>query len=77
MFKLKTTLLPSISKAVITIVKEISEYYSATKQFAEKLKVSGDKDKLRKSFDSFSRNLSWFIGMTAYKLIKVKDVEKD
>jgi len=58
-------------------VKEISAYYSVTKKFEEKLALSAEKDKLRKSFDSFSRNLSWFIGMTAYKLIKVKEVEKD
>ena len=58
-------------------MQEISHYYSLTKKFAEKLTLAEEKDKLRKSFDSFSRNLSWFIGMTAYKLIKVKEVEKD
>ena len=31
------------------------------------------KDRLKTFVDQFSRSLSWFIGMTAYKLIKVKD----
>jgi hypothetical protein len=31
------------------------------------------KDRLKTFLDQFSRNLSWFVGMTAYKLIKVKD----
>jgi hypothetical protein len=35
--------------------------------------LNGDKDKVKQFLDSFSRNLCWFIGMTAYKLIKVKD----
>jgi hypothetical protein len=38
--------------------------------------LSDDKDKLKKNFDSFSRNLTWFIGKIAYKLIKVKEIEK-
>jgi hypothetical protein len=47
------------------------------KKYSEKVtSFGGDKDKLKKFLDSFSRNLSWFLGMTAYKLIKVKD-EKD
>ena len=37
---------------------------------------SGDNDKIKKFLDSFTRSISWFMGMTAYKLIKVKD-EKD
>lgn len=76
-FKLRTTLLPAITGAVIGILKEISDYYALAKKFSEKLNVSQEKDKLKKCLDSFSRNLGWFIGMTAYKMIKVKEVEKD
>ncbi len=47
------------------------------RKYKEKITLEVEKDKLRKYFDSFSRNLCWFIGMTAYKLIKVKEVEKD
>ena len=76
-FKLKTSLLPTITYSVINVVKELGNYYTITKKHSEKLKLEEDKDKLKKFFDSFSRNLCWFIGMTAYKLIKVKEVEKD
>jgi hypothetical protein len=44
------------------------------KTYKEKISAfGGDKDRLKKFLDSFSRNLSWFLGMTAYKLIKVKE----
>ena len=76
-FKLKTSLIAPITHSAIVIIKEISRYYAVTKKFSEKLALAEDKDKLRKCFDSFSRNLTWFIGMVAYKLIKVKEVEKD
>lgn len=69
--------MPSISQSVIGIVEALGDYYALIKKFKEKLNTSDDKDKLKKFFDSFSRNLCWFIGMSAYKLIKVKEVEKD
>lgn len=72
-FKLKTSLLPSVAASVINIVHELGQYYAVTKKHSEKLNLTEDKDKLRKSFDAFSRNLTWFIGMTSYKLIKVKE----
>ena len=76
-FKVKTSLLPSISHSTIDIISEISSFYLSMKKYSEKVtSFGGDKDKLKKFLDSFSRNLSWFLGMTAYKLIKVKD-EKD
>lgn len=59
------------------MVETISSYYSLLKKFNEKLNLAEEKDKLRKYLDSFSRNLTWFVGMTAYKLIKVKEKEKD
>lgn len=62
---------------MIKIIQEISNFYVVLKKFGEKINLVEEKDKLRKFLDSFSRNLSWFIGMTAYKLIKVKEVEKD
>lgn len=44
------------------------------KKHSEKVTVySGDKDRLKKFLDSIARGLGWFIGMTSYKLIKVKD----
>jgi len=76
-FKLKTSLLPLVTKSVISIVQEISAFYNLMKKHSVNLSVSEDKDKLRKNLDSFSRNLSWFVGMISYKLIKVKEVEKD
>lgn len=76
-FKVKTSLLPSISHSTIDIISEISSFNLSMKKYSEKVtSFGGDKDKLKKFLDSFSRNLSWFLGMTAYKLIKVKD-EKD
>ena len=75
-FKVKTALLQPITQAVIGVVQEISQYYALMLKYKEKITVGDDKDKLRKFFNAFSRNLSWFIGMTAYKLIKVKETEK-
>jgi hypothetical protein len=75
-FKLKTNLLPSITNSVSNIVHEIGNFYFILKKYKEKITTEDSKDKLRKFFDAFSRNLCWFIGMTAYKLIKVKEVEK-
>jgi hypothetical protein len=69
-------LIAPISHSVIDIIREISIYYSLTKKFKEKLNISDDKDKLRKTLDKFSRNLSWFVGMISYKLIKIKEPEK-
>ena len=44
------------------------------KKYSEKVtSFGGEKDKLKKFLDSFSRNLCWFIGMTSYKLIRVKE----
>ena len=59
------------------IIAEVGQYYAILKKYKEKITLEESKDKLRKFFDSFSRNLCWFIGMTAYKLIKVKEAEKD
>jgi hypothetical protein len=75
-FKLKTILLPPITESVNNIVHEISFFYSLTKKYKEKITLDEAKDKLRKFIDNFSRNLCWFIGMTAYKLVKVKEAEK-
>ena len=73
-FKVKHSLLPSILHACLDLVKEISEYSHLMKPYSEKLTAfGGEKDKLKKFLDSFSRNVCWFTGMTAYKLIKVKD----
>ncbi|CDW73494.1 UNKNOWN [Stylonychia lemnae] len=76
-FKLKIALLPSITLSVNNVITEISNFNQIQKKYKEKITLDIEKDKLRKYFDSFSRNLCWFIGMTAYKLIKVKEVEKD
>jgi len=44
------------------------------KKHSEKVTVyGGDNDRLKKFLDSIARGLGWFIGMTSYKLIKVKD----
>jgi len=58
-------------------LNEISSFNLILKKYKEKITLDGEKDKVRKYFESYSRNLCWFIGMTAYKLIKVKEVEKD
>ena len=76
-FKLKSQLLPTVTVNVNRIIAEVGQFYAILKKYKEKITLEESKDKLRKFFDSFSRNLCWFIGMTAYKLIKVKEVEKD
>jgi hypothetical protein len=44
------------------------------KKHSEKVSAfNGDKDRLKKFLDQISRGLGWFLGMTSYKLIKVKD----
>lgn len=76
-FKLKTNLLPTICHASNDILREISLYNTLMKKHQEKVtSFGGDKDRLKKFLDQFSRSLSWFVGSTAYKLIKVKE-EKD
>lgn len=76
-FKLKTLLLPSIVHSTMSVVNEVGQFNLAMKLYTEKISsFGGDKDKLKKFLDSFSRNLCWFMGMTSYKLIKVKD-DKD
>jgi hypothetical protein len=37
----------------------------------------GEKDRLKIFLDSFSRSLSWFVGQTAFKLIKVTKKEEE
>lgn len=76
-FKVKTSLLPSVSQSVISIVQEVSQFFALLKKHSEKINVADDKDQLKKYLSSFTRTLSWFIGMTAYKLVKVKETEKD
>jgi hypothetical protein len=47
------------------------------KKYSEKvISFGGKKDRLKIFLDSFSRSLSWFVGQTAYKLIKVKKDEE-
>ena len=76
-FKVKTSLLPSISHSSIAIINQISSFNQEMAKFSEKVTVfGGEKDKLKRFLDSFSRGLCWFLGMTAYKLIKVKE-DKD
>jgi len=76
-FKIKTSLLPSVAQSTIDVLDEIGSFNSLMKKYSEKVTTfNGEKDRLKKFLDSFSRSLSWFLGMTAFKLIKVKD-EKD
>jgi hypothetical protein len=74
-FKIKTNLLPSIAHSTLEVIGEISRLNKGMKCHAEKVTAFG-RDKLKRFLDGFSRNLSWFLGMTAYKLIRIKD-EKD
>jgi hypothetical protein len=76
-FKLRIHLLPSITTSVIRILTEIGKFYTLSNKYQEKINVAEEKDKLKRFFNAFSRNLSWFIGMSAYKLIKVKEPEKE
>jgi DNA-binding transcriptional regulator GbsR (MarR family) len=47
------------------------------KKHSEKVtSFESDKDRFKSFLDSFSRSLSWFVGQTAYKLIKVKKEEE-
>ena len=73
-FNVKTNMLPSISHSCTSLIGEISLFNNLIKKHSEKItSMNGEKDKVKQFLDSFSRNLCWFIGMTAYKLIKVKD----
>jgi hypothetical protein len=77
-FKLKTNLLPTICHATNDILREISLFNTLMKKHQEKVSAfGGDKDRLKRFLDNFSRSLSWFVGSTAYKLIKVKDEKED
>jgi hypothetical protein len=71
--KLKTKLIPEITKAVISIIQSVSSYISLYSKYAEKIIVSIEKDQLQTYLSNFSRSFSWYVGMTAYKLIKVKE----
>lgn len=76
-FKIKTGLIPSICQSCISVVGEISAFNMLMKKHSEKVSAfSGDKDRIKSFFDQFSRSLCWFVGQTAYQLIKVKE-EKD
>lgn len=55
----------------------VSQYFLLLNESKELLSDSVASEDLRKFFDSFSRTCSWFLGMTAYKLIKVKEDPKD
>ena len=74
-FKLKTNLLSAVCHSSIDILAEISSFNTLMKKHSEKVTSYGadGKDRLKTFVDQFSRALSWFVGMTAYKLIKVKD----
>lgn len=74
-FKLRTSLLSAVCHSSLAILGEISGFNSLMKQHSEKVTSYGTdgKDRLKIFVDQFSRSLSWFVGMTAYKLIKVKD----
>ena len=76
-FKVKTGLLPSLCHSTLEILEEISSFNALMKKHSEKVSShGGDKDRLKKFLDNVSRSLAWFLGMTAYKLVKVKD-DKD
>ncbi len=75
MFKVKTSLLPSVAHSTLDVLAQVSAFNLGMKKHAEKVTAFGE-DKLKMFLDGFSRNLSWFLGMTAYKLVRVKD-EKD
>ena len=67
-------MLPSISHSTLQIIGEISALNVGLKKYSEKVTSYGtEKDRVKTFLDSFSRNLSWFLGLTAFKLIKVKD----
>jgi len=73
-FKAKSALLPSLCHSTLSILEEVSAFNSVMKKHSEKVTAfAGDKDRLKKFLDSIARGLGWFIGMTSYKLIKVKD----
>ena len=76
-FKIKTNLLPSICHSSSDILREISLFNTLMKKHSEKVtSYASDKDRFKAFLDSFSRSLSWFVGQTAYKLIKVKKEEE-
>lgn len=74
-FKLKLALIPSICQSSLQVLSEISAINTLMKQYTEKISSYGSegKDRLKGFLDKFSRSLSWFVGLTAYKLIRVKE----
>jgi len=77
MFPLKSQLLPSLTSSAIEVLTQISEFFAMKKKYEEKLSCEEEKDKLFHLLSSFSRSVSWFVGKTAYKLVKIKEEEKD
>ena len=79
-FKLKQTLLPSICQSSSHILREISSFNTLMKAHSEKVtsfNSGAEKDRLKVFLDQFSRSLCWFVGNTAYKLIRISKDEKE
>jgi len=55
----------------------LSGFYLLLKTNKDKLKIEEDKLTLKTFLDSFSRTITWFLGLTAYKLIRIKEPEKE
>jgi hypothetical protein len=73
-------MLPKICHSSSDILREISLFNTLmNKHHSDKgiTSYGNDKDRLKTFLDSFSRSLSWFVGQTAYKLIKVVKEEKE
>lgn len=70
--KVKLQFIPIVINSLENILKEISSFFTLLKDF----EISLENDKIRSFLENLSRNLCWFLGMTAYKLMKVKDTEK-
>lgn len=65
-------MLSSISSSLVHALTEMSNFYYFYAQVVKK-DESVAKSSLKKFINKVSRNISWFIGMTAYKLIKIKN----
>jgi len=73
LIKLRTSILAPISQAVVKVAAQISDHYQYMKENESRLGTSESDDPLREMLSGLNRSLIWFVGQTAYRLIKFKD----
>jgi len=72
---LNSKLVPRLTEAAVEVVRKISDFLAVKRKYGEKIAV--EKDALAHFLASVSRSVSWFIGKTAYKLVKIEMDKED